>query len=228
MTNQEILNSVKGGLIVSCQALPNEPLYSSFIMGRMAYAAYLGGAVGIRANTVADIREIKKTVSLPIIGIIKKTFENSDVYITPTMAEVDELMAEGVSILAIDATNRVRADGQTISELFPKIRAKYPDQLFMADCSSYEDGVRAEALGFDIIGTTLYGYTKEPIPMPAPNFEMMHRLAVDLKKPVIAEGGIFSPEQLRTAMDQGVHACVVGSAITRPMEITKRYVKALQ
>ena len=91
-----------------------------------------------------------------------------------------------------------------------------------------DDGVRAEALGFDLIGTTLYGYTKEPIPMPAPNFEMMHRLASDLNKPVIAEGGIFSPEQLRTAMDQGVHACVVGSAITRPMEITRRYVKALQ
>ena len=228
MTNEEILKQIKGGLIVSCQALPNEPLYSSFIMGRMAYAAYLGGAVGIRANTVVDIQAIKATVSLPIIGIIKKTFSDSEIYITPTMNEVDELMAEGVSILAIDATNRVRPGGGTIEDLFPKIRAKYPNQLFMADCSSYEDGVRAEALGFDIIGTTLYGYTKEPCPVPAPNFEMMRRLASDLHKPVIAEGGIFSPEQLRTAMDQGVHACVVGSAITRPMEITKRYVKALQ
>lgn len=227
MTNQEILQKIRSGLIVSCQALPEEPLHSSFIMGRMAYAAFLGGAVGIRANSVEDIREIKKNVSLPIIGIIKRDYEGYAVRITPTMDEIDALMAEGVSIIALDATDRPRPDGTTISELFPKIRAKYPNQLFMADCATFEEAQNAEALGFDLLGTTLRGYTENTRHLPPPSFDFIRQLVRELHTPVVAEGGIFSPEQLREAMDCGVHACVVGSAITRPMEITKRYVKAL-
>ncbi len=228
MTKQEILDQIRGGLIVSCQALPHEPLHSSFIMGRMAYAAYLGGAVGIRANSISDIKEIKTTVSLPIIGIIKRNYGECKVVITPTMKEIDALVEEGVAIIALDATSRVRPDGKTISEVFPEIRKKYPEQLFMADCSTYEDGVRAEQLGFDFVGTTLNGYTDDTKGIVPPNFDLIHSLAVDLKIPIIAEGGIFSPEQLRMAMDQGVHACVVGTAITRPMEITQHYVNALK
>ena len=107
MTNQEILKAIKGQLIVSCQALPEEPLHSSFIMGRMALAAFQGGAKGIRANTVEDIQEIKKIVNLPIIGIIKKVYvDEPNVYITPTIKEVDALVKEGVDIIALDATQR--------------------------------------------------------------------------------------------------------------------------
>lgn len=228
MTNSEILAQIKGGLIVSCQALPHEPLHSSFIMGRMAYAAYLGGAVGIRANSIVDIQEIKRTVSLPIIGIIKQDYEGSTVRITPTMKEIDALVEEGVAIIALDAHGDIRPSGETLEEMFAKVRAKYPDQLFMADCASYDDAVRAEKLGFDLIGTTMNGYTPDTRDVPPPNFDFMHKLATTLSKPIIAEGGIFSPEQLRTAMDQGVHACVVGTAITRPMEITQHYVAALK
>ena len=228
MTNSEILAQIKGGLIVSCQALPHEPLHSSFIMGRMAYAAYLGGAVGIRANSIVDIQEIKRIVSLPIIGIIKQDYEGSAVRITPTMKEIDALVEEGVAIIALDAHGDVRPSGETLEEMFAKVRAKYPDQLFMADCASYDDAVRAEKLGFDLIGTTMNGYTPDTRDVPPPNFGFMHKLATTLSKPIIAEGGIFSPEQLRTAMDQGVHACVVGTAITRPMEITQHYVAALK
>lgn len=228
MTKQEVLDQIRGGLIVSCQALEDEPLHSSFIMGRMAYAAYLGGAVGIRANSVEDIQEIKKNVSLPIIGIIKHDYENCQVRITPTMKEVDALVKEGVSIIATDATSRIRPDGSTVSEFFKKVRKKYPDQLFMADCSNYEDAVRAEELGFDFIGTTLNGYTDDTSHIKPPNFDLIRKLVETLHTTIIAEGGIFSPEQLRTAMDQGVHACVVGSAITRPMIITQHYVDALK
>ncbi|MBQ7603366.1 MAG: N-acetylmannosamine-6-phosphate 2-epimerase [Clostridia bacterium] len=227
MTNEEILKSIKGGLIVSCQALPEEPLHSSFIMGRMAYAAWLGGAKGIRANTPEDIAEIRKTVPLPVIGIVKKNFENSEVYITPTVGLVDSLVAAGCEIIAIDATFRPLPDGRTIREMFPEIRAKYPDQLFMADCASYENGIEAAKLGFDLVGTTLYGYTRDPVPCPAPNYELIGSLVRDAGVPVIAEGGIWSPAQLRQAMDCGVHACVVGSAITRPYEITKRFAAVL-
>ena len=184
--------------------------------------------MGIRANSVEDIREIKTTVSLPIIGLIKKDYEGSKVRITPTMAEIDALVAEGVTVIATDATSRTRPDGRDVTEFFKEVKAKYPNQLFMADCSNYEDAVRAEKLGFDFIGTTLNGYTDDTRHMPPPNFDFMHKLATTLNTPVIAEGGIFSPEGLREAMNQGVHACVVGSAITRPMEITKRYVNALK
>lgn len=228
MDKQKLLDQIRGGLIVSCQALEDEPLHSSFIMGRMAYAAALGGAVGIRANSVEDIREIKNTVQLPIIGIIKKDYPDCKTRITPTMQEVDALVNVGVEIIAMDATSRIRPDGRTIAELFPEIRRKYPQQLFMADCSTYEDAVLAQALGFDFVGTTLNGYTDETRQTPPPNFELMAKLASTLHVPVIAEGGIFSPEQLRQAMDQGVLACVVGSAITRPMKITQHYVKALK
>jgi N-acylglucosamine-6-phosphate 2-epimerase len=228
MNNQEIIKAIKGKLIVSCQALKNEPLHSSFIMGRMAYAAFLGGAGGIRANTVEDIHEIRVNVSLPIIGIIKHDYPDTPVVITPTMNEVNALMQEGVEIIAMDATQRKRHGGITIAELFPEVRRKYPNQLFMADCGSYRDAQIAQDLGFDLIGTTLNGYTEDSCQVPPPNFAFMKQLVSTLNKPVIAEGGIFSPEQLRYAMDQGVHACVVGSAITRPLEITKRYVAALR
>ncbi len=109
----------------------------------MAYAAKEGGAVGIRANTVADIVEIKKTVDLPVIGIIKEVYGDCDVYITPTMKEVDALVECGVDIIATDCTNRIRPDGKTLDEFFAEVRAKYPEQLFMADCSCYEEGLHA-------------------------------------------------------------------------------------
>ena len=136
---RDVFAKVKGKLIVSCQALAEEPLHSSYIMGKMALAAAMGGAAGIRANGVSDIREIKKNVDLPIIGIIKSVYDNSDVFITPTMEEIDALHSEGVEIIALDATSRIRPDGKTISEIFPDIREKYKDQRFMADCSNFEE-----------------------------------------------------------------------------------------
>lgn len=118
--NKKVLEQIKGGLIVSCQALEDEPLHDSYIMSRMAFAASEGGAVGIRANTVEDIKEIKNTVNLPLIGIIKKVYPDSDVYITPTTDEVDALYNEGVDIIAVDATNRPRPNGVSFEEFFRK------------------------------------------------------------------------------------------------------------
>lgn len=226
-TNTHMLERIKGKLIVSCQALPGEPLHSPFIMGRMAYAAFLGGAAGIRANSIQDIQEIKKSVKLPIIGIIKRVYEGSEVFITPTMREVKELYLEGVDIIAVDATDRIRPDGSTISEQFPLLRAECPNQLFMADCSTYEDAERAIRLGFDCVGTTLSGYTSETKGTMLPDIELMRRIASSFDVPVIAEGGVSTPEELKKAFEAGVHAAVVGAAITRPLEITKRFVQAI-
>lgn len=225
---QKIFALIRGQLIVSCQALPEEPLHSSFIMSKFAYAAMLGGAKGIRANSVDDIREMKKVVELPIIGIIKNEYEGSDVFITPTNKEIELLYQEGVDIIALDATKRIRPDGKTINEVFPEIRETYKEQIFMADCSTYEEAKEAFELGFDCLGTTLSGYTEYTKHHHLPDFELMERLAQDFPIPIIAEGGIWTPEELKRVFDLGVHAAVVGTAITRPMEITKRFIHAIQ
>lgn len=227
-SKEEIFESIKGGLVVSCQALPEEPLHSSYIMGRMAYAAFEGGAIGIRANTVEDIQEIRRTVDLPIIGIIKKVYGDCPVFITPTMVEIDALAEEGVEIIALDATERVRPDGKVIEEVFPEIRRKYPDQIFMADCATYEDAKKAVELGFDCIGSTLAGYTEESKERSLPDFDLIGRMVTDFDVPVIAEGGISTPQELKKVMELGVHAAVVGSAITRPLEITKKFASVVK
>lgn len=223
----KILDALRGGLIVSCQALREEPLYSSYIMQRMAVAAKLGGAVGIRANTVEDIRAIKEEVDLPLIGIIKQVYEDSDVFITPTMKEIDALVEAKPEIIALDSTLRMRPGNVSLEDFFKEVREKYPDQLFMADCSTLEEGLNAARLGFDLIGTTLRGYTEYTKDVKLPDLDMMRQLVEQSGRPVIAEGGIWTPEQLKAALDTGVLAAVVGTAITRPMDITKRFVEAL-
>ena len=224
---KEILAKIKGRLIVSCQALEDEPLYSSFIMQRMAVAAMRGGAAGIRANSVSDILKIREEVNLPIIGIIKRKYDDSDVMITPTVKEVDELMSITPDILAMDATDRKRPGGRNLEDFFLEVRKRYPEQLFMADCSTLEEGLRAADLGFDIVGTTLSGYTSYTRDVSLPNLTLMKELAKKAGKPVIAEGGIWTPEQLRKVLDAGVWAAVIGTAITRPMDITKKFVQVL-
>ena len=226
--NQKILEQLRGGLSVSCQALKSEPLYSSYIMGRMAFAAFEGGAVGIRANTPEDIAEIKKTVELPVIGLYKVDYPDSGIYITPTMQEVDALVAAGPEIIAMDATDRLRPEGKPLSDFFREVRAKYPDQLFMADTASFEEGRLAQELGFDLVGTTMSGYTPATEGTSLPNYELMERYVKELDIPVVAEGGIWYPEQLKQAMDLGVWTAVVGTAITRPRDITKRFTAAIR
>lgn len=226
--NEKILNQIKGGLIVSCQALSTEPLYDSYIMSKMAYAAMLGGAAGIRANTVVDILAIKERVNLPIIGIIKEVYDDSDVYITPTMKEVEALVDIGCDIIATDATNRLRPNGMTFEDFFKEIRAKYPNQLFMADTSCFEEGLLASKLGCDLIGTTMAGYTPYTKGRTLPDLELIEKYSRELENPIIAEGGIWVPEDLKNVYKCGAFSAVCGTAITRPMDITKRFVKALE
>ncbi|MBR1622705.1 MAG: N-acetylmannosamine-6-phosphate 2-epimerase [Pseudobutyrivibrio sp.] len=229
MNENSKVASLKGKLIVSCQALENEPLHSSFIMGRMALAAYQGGAAGIRANTVEDIGEIKKNVNLPIIGIIKKDYADSEIYITPTMDEVDALVEEGIDILALDATDRLRPNGVTLDDFYNQVRSKHPNQLLMADCSTIEEAKKADELGFDFIGTTMVGYTPESkgMVLAKDDFAMLKEILASVKHPVIGEGNINTPEKLRRVIDLGCYCAVVGSIITRPQLITKSFTDAL-
>lgn len=228
MENKKI-EQLQGKLIVSCQALPHEPLHSSFIMGRMALAAREGGALGIRANTKEDIREIQSQVNLPVIGIVKRDYEDSKIYITPTMLEVQELMEVKPEIIALDATSALRPGGLTLDDFFRQLKETYPDQLWMADCSTVEEALHADELGFDFIGTTLVGYTEQSKgdKIEANDFEILRKIIDSAKHRVIAEGNIDTPEKVRRVIDLGAFSVVVGSIITRPQLITKRFAQAL-
>ena len=136
-------------------------------------------------------------------------------------------MAIRPEIVALDGTDRRRPGNISLEDFFKEVREKYKDQLFMADCSTLEEGVKAAELGFDLIGTTLRGYTEYTKDVCLPDLEMMRTLVEKVEKPVIAEGGIWTPGQLKAALDTGVLAAVVGTAITRPMEITKKFVEVL-
>ena len=225
----EKVEQLKGKLIVSCQALAHEPLHSSFIMGRMALAAKEGGAYGIRANSKEDIQEIQSQVELPIIGIVKRDYEGCDVYITPTMKEVDELMEVKPEIIAVDATGRLRPGNLTLDDFYREVRRKYPDQLLMADCSTVEDALYADQLGFDFIGTTMVGYTKESagLQIEKDDFQILREIMTKASHPVIAEGNINTPEKARRVIELGAYCVVVGSIITRPQLITKAFAEAL-
>ena len=221
------LERLRGHLIVSCQALPEEPLHSSFIMGRMALAAMQGGASGIRANTKEDIAEIRRNVDLPIIGIVKRDYADSQVYITPTMKE--ELMEVKPEIIAVQAGIERRPEGKTLDEFYREIREKYPNQPLMADCSTVEEAIHADQLGFDFIGTTMVGYTEQSRGdrIEANDFEIIRTILEKVTHPVIAEGNINTPEKAKRVIELGCFSVVVGSIITRPQVITKTFTDAL-
>ncbi|WP_413702820.1 N-acetylmannosamine-6-phosphate 2-epimerase [Raoultella ornithinolytica] len=225
-----VLDNLKGKLIVSCQALDNEPLHSPFIMSRMAVAAEEGGAEGIRANSVADIAAIKQLVSLPVIGIIKRDYPDSEVFITATMKEVDELMSVGPELIALDATARRRPGGQRLDALVAEIRAKYPSVLLMADISTAEEALTAQSLGFDCVGTTLYGYTAETEghALPENDCGFLRDVLAAVNIPVVAEGNVETPTLAARCLELGAHTVVVGGAITRPQQITARFAAAIK
>lgn len=230
MDREEIFQQIKGGLIVSCQALEHEPLYTKEggIMPLMAKAAAMSGAVGIRANTVRDILQIKEAVDLPVIGIIKKSYEGTPMYITVTMKEVDELVACGTDIVAVQGTGALRPDGSTAAEFIAAIRAKYPDQLIMADCARVEEAICCAEAGADFVGTTMRGYTPETQGCDEIDYDFIHELVQRCPAKIIAEGHIHYPEQAKRALEAGAYALVVGGAITRPAEITARFVSAIR
>ena len=214
-----LFSRIEGGLVVSCQALEDEPLHSAEIMARMAEAAMIGGAVGIRCNGVEDTKAIRAKVDLPLIGLWKVGREG--VYITPTADHALSIIDAGADMVALDAT-KMRANLESDILAIHKVGG-----LVMADISTYEEALMAADVGVDCISTTLSGYTEWSPQQEAPDFDLINRLSNRLSIPVIAEGRINTPELLEEAFAVGAFAVVVGTAITRPQWITSNFIRKL-
>lgn len=216
----------KGSLIISCQAVKGEPLYGCNIMHLMARAAKEGGADAIRCNSVTDINAIRKEVSLPTIGIIKAVYPDSDVYITPTRKEVKALLEQtDTEVIALDATDRARPNGEKLEDLIAYIRRMKPQVEIMADISTFDEAKRADALGFDYVGCTMRSYTPATKGIEIPDCAFIAQMVDTLHAKVIAEGGIWEVGQLEKVWRANPYAVVIGSAVTRPKDITARFRK---
>jgi Putative N-acetylmannosamine-6-phosphate epimerase len=224
----ELLNLVKGQLIASVQALPDEPLFGAETMVKMAKATLMGGVVALRVQSVDDINAIKSAFpDVPVIGLIKRDYPDSEVFITATQKEIDEVIDAGADIVALDMTSRPRPNGEQLPALVQYATAK--GVLVMADVSTYEEGIAAEKMGAHCVSTTLSGYTKETKHLcDGPDFELVKKLSLDCQVPVIAEGRIWTPEEATKAIECGAYSVVVGSAISRPQLIAKRFADAFK
>ncbi len=223
-----IINRLKGKVVVSCQAMPSEPLYLEKCMVAMMKSVVKGGAGGLRVAGARDVRNAKRLFEVPVIGLTKPDVIPSNwqeiVYITPTIKEVIELVEAGADIIALDGTMRPRPEGARLADLIKYI--KINKKAAMADISTLEEAQNAEKLGADILSTTLSGYTQfSQNRGDGPDFELLKELVQNTNLPVVLEGRIWEPEEVTKAFELGAHCVVIGSAITRPQLITKRFVQ---
>lgn len=223
---QQFVQQVNKQLIVSCQALPEEALFGSEIMAKMAISVARGGAKAIRANTPVDVRAIRQAVDLPLIGLYKEVLPGYDVIITPTLKHALAIAEAGADIIALDCTHRPHPEPD-LKALIAAIHAQ-TDCLVMADISTYEEGLAAADLGADMLSTTLSGYTPYSPQQKGPDIDLVAQLAVDSRIPVIAEGRYQTPQQVKQALESGAVSVVVGGAITRPRQITEAFVEVIR
>lgn len=216
------------GLIVSCQAEEGSPFNAPEFIVAFATAAELGGAVGVRVRGIENVRAVRQAISLPIIGITKGTFPNGNVLITPTLDDAQALVEAGADVVALDATDRLRPSGMSGTGMIRKAKEVLSVPV-MADISTFTEGIDAANAGADYVGTTLSGYTPgtRQKNMEQPDLQLVQELAAMLPGQVIAEGRIWTPEQAAAAMEAGAFAVVVGTAITRPVDIVRRFVAKL-
>jgi N-acylglucosamine-6-phosphate 2-epimerase len=222
------IENLKNIVIISSQAMPAEPFYQEIAMQAMMQSVINGGAQGLRVAGVRDVKMAKSLCNLPVIAITKpdRIPDNYKevVYITPTLEDVRVLAEAGADVIAFDGTSRPRPGGASLAEIISEVHSK--DCLAMADISTFEEGIEAHRLGADIVSTTLAGYTSHSIAVEGPDFGLLERLVKELDCPVILEGRIWSPDEVKCAFELGATAVVIGSAVTRPHHIVERFVKA--
>ncbi len=221
-----IIENLKGKIIVSVQAMPNEPLYKEECIKGMLASVVNGGAGGLRVAGARDTKNAK-AFNLPVIGLTKpqKLPDNwkEVVYITPSLKEVKELISAGADIIAFDGTTRIRPNNCKLEDIIQEIHSA--NRIAMADISTYDEGINCANLGADIISTTLAGYTVESgEPTDGPDYELLKKLTKNINKPIFLEGRVWEPDEVKKAFELGAHSVVIGSAITRPQLITKRFV----
>ncbi|WP_324652562.1 N-acetylmannosamine-6-phosphate 2-epimerase [Georgenia sp. H159] len=212
-----VLERLRGRLIVSCQAYPGEPLRVPEVMERMARAVVAGGAAGVRAQGLEDIRLIAASLDVPVTGLWKDG--QDPVFITPTLEHAVAVADAGADIVALDGTRRPRPDGRSLAGTIRALRER-ADVLVMADCGSLDDALAAEDAGADVVGTTLAGYTGEREKTDGPDVELIDQLVARCERPVVVEGRVHTPDQAADAIARGAFAVVVGTAITHPTTIT--------
>jgi N-acylglucosamine-6-phosphate 2-epimerase len=229
MTATEVVSRFKHGLIVSCQSEGDDPFNRPEYMALFAKAAEMGGACGIRARQPENIRAVCAAVSLPVIGITKGQFHDGSVLITPEIQDVQDLIDAGAAIVAADATERTRPNGLSGRQFLSTCKKRW-DIPLMADISTLEEALAAEEEGVNLIGTTLAGYTPyaKKLSEDEPDWKLLKALVRRTKTPIIAEGRIWTPAQAKKALELGAYAVVVGTAITRPRLVTRRFVDALR
>ncbi|WP_062108179.1 N-acetylmannosamine-6-phosphate 2-epimerase [Bacillus niameyensis] len=227
MKGRDFFGTIHHKLIVSCQALEDEPLHGSEMMAKMAQAAKEGGAVAIRSNSAVDVAAIKAQTGLPIIALLKRNYPGSEVFITATLKEVKELLEVKPDVIALDATIRKRPNDEKLKDLVQFIHDE-SDTLVMADIATIKDAEYAIECGVDMLSTTLSGYTADSPSLVGPDFELVKEVSNISSLPVIAEGRIHTPEQARKMIELGAWSIVVGGAITRPQLITKSFVDGIQ
>ncbi len=216
---------VKNGLIVSCQVPDDTAINTPEFIAAQALTVLQAGAVGIRAQGIRNVEAISKLTKVPIIGLIKRYDNSSPVYITPSVSDVVELERAGATIVAIDATGRLRPGGQTLQDFITQIRLE-SNVLLLADVDSVESALQAEELGCDAVATTLSGYTDIPV-SGLPNIELIAEISKRVKVPVIAEGGFSQPSSVAEAFTAGALAVCIGTAITNPFLLTKHFLTAI-
>lgn len=222
---ERVISQLRNGLIVSCQAPEGSPLRRSSIIAALALAAEAQGAVGVRVDGVRDIRAVAQSVGVPIIGIEKRHFDDSAVYITPTLDSVRRICRAGANIVALDTTARHRPGGQSLAEIIIRGRSEFRVPI-MADVATLSEGLQAAELGVDLIATTMHGYTEDTRGSESPAFGLLKSLVRRTSLPVILEGRVRTPDHLRRAFDLGAYAVVVGAAITGVEWLVRRFVEA--
>lgn len=220
-----VLERVRGGLVVSCQAPPGHPFRDPARILAMAEAAAAGGAAGLRLAGAEDIRAVRAALDLPIIGLRKVTSPGFPVYITPTLEDARAVVEAGADLVAVDATARPRPGGVEAAALIAGVRAQLGRPV-LADVSTVEEGIAAAAAGADAVATTLAGYTGPGAPPGEPDLALVEVLVGRVEVPVIAEGRYRTPEEVARAFQAGAFAVVVGRAITDPVHLTRRFVAA--
>jgi N-acylglucosamine-6-phosphate 2-epimerase len=224
--HSDVLETIKDGLVVSCQAHGDHPFRDTSVLVALARCAERGGAAAIRADGPEDISRISRDVSLPVIGIYKVPLSGERFFITPEFGHAAEIVDAGASAVALEATRQNRPDDRELESLIRRIRGELGVPV-MADISTVAEGLRAQGMGADLVATTLSGYTRESPPRETPDYELVSHLAGRGVR-VVAEGHVRTPRQVGELFERGSYSVVVGTAITDPVSITSWFVKATE